>query len=565
MTKPPPSAHTPYNIQIQLVNKGPARSDTQQSLPRPSSVTSFAQVANATASNNLHASNQSSPSDENGPHVTPNEDVQENLADVSSNGHNLTRSNSQRSNRSSSGSSFFSQISGKRPITPLYNLEYHKLLPTVITDAGTEAKVARVLKKGIEIHDIAQIEAVEMTASGQRPPRANPVTIASPSPDAPKSPVKPDPKPLPGDNGSTLSETVSNTSDAQPSKDATFLSRFKRMSFKPKDLGIKPPATSSPPFLSSLRPPSFSGFKAPSFGKSATATSASNGGASATVLDSTASAQQSQSLALPMFKVENPSGNIQTPIGRHATGYVWSVRKYLRPDMEGKESQLDLTIEWRKSKRWSKSRVRQRQGSSRPSSPTGSPNPEQSRRSVDFGRASISGSSKPRISHDYTRPSTEILSDTLEEPSQLLRAKQTSHVGNEDGRRLSMMSARTGDEHGADSGDESDPEDSETPWSCELVIPPPTSMTESMPHSTRRIRLGVFKPAPHHPRVIGQLNIPLSLRRVPLGLPQDNQFEGTEPQSMSAEEMKDLLCITLLWLCIRESLYVGHLPRHTPL
>lgn len=45
-----------------------------------------------------------------------------------------------------------------RKITPCYNLEFHSLQPTVVTDAGTDAKVARIHKRGIEMLDFAMLD-----------------------------------------------------------------------------------------------------------------------------------------------------------------------------------------------------------------------------------------------------------------------------------------------------------------------------------------------------------------------------------------------------------------------
>lgn len=129
LLKPPPSAHSFLNLQIQLVNynRQQQQSNSHSDLSRPSSESSFAQVAQASTPHQqqlVSASSASSPTDENGP-----------SGSSSSEGYRLTRTNSGRSNRSSSGSSFFSTAS-RRATTPLYNFEFHRVLPTVITDAG---------------------------------------------------------------------------------------------------------------------------------------------------------------------------------------------------------------------------------------------------------------------------------------------------------------------------------------------------------------------------------------------------------------------------------------------
>lgn len=91
--------------------------------------------------------------------------------------------------------------------------------------------------------------------------------------------------------------------------------------------------------------------------------------------------------------------------------------------------------------------------------------------------------------------------------------------------------------HGEDdSGDESDPEDSETPWNCHLVLGP-----------TTRIPLGTLSPAPHHPKLVGQLAVPFPL--------PDLSSTGLGPDGggLTREELKDVIIVTCLHLIVRES------------
>lgn len=55
-----------------------------------------------------------------------------------------------------------STSSARRTIVPLYNLQAHNVLPNVIVDAGTDAKVAKFQKRGIELIDLALFEPVEV-------------------------------------------------------------------------------------------------------------------------------------------------------------------------------------------------------------------------------------------------------------------------------------------------------------------------------------------------------------------------------------------------------------------
>ena len=79
-------------------------------------------------------------------------------------GASLSRSASVRSNRSttsmaSSTASGTSALS-MRKVLPCYNLEFHSLQPSVVTDAGTDAKIARIHKRGVELLDLALLDPV---------------------------------------------------------------------------------------------------------------------------------------------------------------------------------------------------------------------------------------------------------------------------------------------------------------------------------------------------------------------------------------------------------------------
>ncbi|EGG00289.1 uncharacterized protein MELLADRAFT_79280 [Melampsora larici-populina 98AG31] len=80
----------------------------------------------------------------------------------------LRRTPSVRSGQSErSNSSLLSMTNSEasrrgRRVTPLYNLQWHTVLPTWISDAGTDAKIAKFIKKGIEIIDFAIIEPGEI-------------------------------------------------------------------------------------------------------------------------------------------------------------------------------------------------------------------------------------------------------------------------------------------------------------------------------------------------------------------------------------------------------------------
>ncbi|TIA89031.1 hypothetical protein E3P99_02252 [Wallemia hederae] len=78
----------------------------------------------------------------------------------------LSRSSSIHSDHSLSQASNLSlhsttsQItSGGRKLIPLYNLQYHNVLTTAITDAGTDARIAKFTKRGLEIQNLINLES----------------------------------------------------------------------------------------------------------------------------------------------------------------------------------------------------------------------------------------------------------------------------------------------------------------------------------------------------------------------------------------------------------------------
>ncbi|CAE6443771.1 unnamed protein product [Rhizoctonia solani] len=119
---------------------------------------------------------------------------------------------------------------------------------------------------------------------------------------------------------------------------------------------------------------------------------------------------------------------------------------------------------------------------------------------------------------------------------------------------------------GSDDGNESDPEDSETPWSCTLRVLPLDSVPSSPsspPQVPLKLRLAHLVPAPHHPKVISQFKMPFPLPDVhiqnlelvprsvndPFGM---GEGKGDGGMVMTAEEIKDVVCTTGLWLMVRE-------------
>jgi len=131
-----------------------------------------------------------------------------------------------------------------------------------------------------------------------------------------------------------------------------------------------------------------------------------------------------------------------------------------------------------------------------------------------------------------------------------------------------------------DAGDESDPEDTETPWTCTLKISRavPLSPRTPTPASSRleggrkaldavdqviRTKLATLSPTPHHPKVVAMLKVPFPLPDIEVdNLLVRKRFLGpgggvlrsgdNGGLMLTAEEIKDVVCSTGLWLVVRE-------------
>lgn len=175
-----------------------------------------------------------------------------------------------------------------------------------------------------------------------------------------------------------------------------------------------------------------------------------------------------------------------------------------------------------------------------------------------------------------------------------------SEEGNEESRKRRMRrpssshysSEGMGEGDWRDDGEDSDPEDSETPWVCTLKVRRTTaSFAKSdrlgLKQSSRsrekvlKLKVATLSPTPHHPKVVAMLKVPFPLpdieverlcirRRTREFIPEQGDVnemgEMEQPGSASrdafntnyrglelaAEEIKDIICSTALWLIVRE-------------
>ncbi|KAJ4464410.1 hypothetical protein C8J55DRAFT_463329 [Lentinula edodes] len=155
---PPAKSNHPLNLQVQLVppnSQTPGVTGSSTSTPRQS-----LDDAELAPPPSLLTHNQAG-ADTVGEPLARTSTTQSSRSEVStysSSGYTST----------ASFSSVGSTASGRRLIIPLYNLQAHNVMTNTIVDAGTDAKIARFTRKGLEMIDLAVMEVVEVwpTPSG---------------------------------------------------------------------------------------------------------------------------------------------------------------------------------------------------------------------------------------------------------------------------------------------------------------------------------------------------------------------------------------------------------------
>ncbi|PWN50970.1 hypothetical protein IE53DRAFT_386702 [Violaceomyces palustris] len=536
----------------------------------------------------------------------------------------LRRNNSIGSSKSgrsevSTAASVASTSSGRR-VTPLYNLSFHNILATTVSDAGTDQRVAKYSKKGVEIDGFGLLEPCELVTG------YNDLATLSRTRGAIRS-ISPSNRSRAtfNEDASVFSGVRSDSSVAQGSPMATsgpFLSSkqqpptsFEAMTDEAKgaeaNLGGKL-LSKFKRFSIGVRPQTPSG--AMTTGSGATA----GAGSSATVMPGTntilgkiaaagakpdSARPEAQSLGGAVASnaalvLHPPSGEIPQLVpgagiadGKRTEGYYWTVRKWTRrvPDltnvaneslvgsdgqnpvlanvwkrfnltnrMGGNEShpppgEIPVRFEWaRESKRNRMRRARDLRASMDTNSGNGA-----SRRgsAVSNTSSSANGSGINPQQHNNATTSSPSngqlpLNSTSTgslHPSMAVDPSSSSRPSSVAGTRSPRRSTDASiagssavdeeeDTRAMDSGSESDPEDSETPWTCHLVLGPLT-----------RIPIGTLSPAPHHPKLVGQLAVPFPLPDLSTtGL-------GNDGAGLTREELKDIIIVTCLHLIVRES------------
>ncbi|KII90115.1 hypothetical protein PLICRDRAFT_138582 [Plicaturopsis crispa FD-325 SS-3] len=484
---------------------------------------------------------------------------------------NLSRVNSRTSGYSSVAS--FSSVSsnsttGRRMIVPLYNLQAHNVMTNLVVDAGTDSKVAKFLKRGIELIDLAVLEPIEVWPRRGGELSTKPTLLLPPTHNS--RPVTPEQALTPSSSAFSLSSAghiprpTTAPAEATPTPPSGAKKVFGKL-FRKKDAHTRNPSLTSSANSESPRPSSIA---SPRFSvHMPTSPVAPN---TPTVEHPSAA---EQNLLRPAVLGVQPtfSSPVQPPVGR-PTKYVWIVRRWIKGadngvlgsvmgklnvNVHGKDSSstgltelVEVRFEWSRGK--SKSGRERGRAGRRESVKLQAPSAEGSRRasmteSLSASASSLKHLAQPSAGSPHASPRSKRLS-TLSHHS-ISTANDHDHDHDEASDEL-------------DDGEESDPEDSETPWTCSLRM----SRVNSASTPPVKTKVATLSPTPHHPKVVALLKVPFPLpdiavdrlaieRRVvtPQGLLVRPSTAGADRGLiLTAEEIKDIVSTTGLWLVVRE-------------
>jgi hypothetical protein len=498
-------------------------------------------------------------------------------------------------------------------IIPLYNLQAHNVMTNTVVDAGTDAKVARFQKRGLEVISLAILEPVEVW--GEAPIPAGATASARTSVDGgggstmshkdkesgalPPTPGSPSIIP---DTPASVSSFGNHSQQQQPASDPSHLgppSGAKKMFGKMFKKNQRPPsialasggdaaATSSARLSVNISSPWLK--KAPS---------------SATVIPATPPPSANFPSPLPTGGPDTPatatgvrplvlgvqpsmSSATHPPHGRPSK-YVWVVRRWLKGSegsllggmmgklsVNGKDAlglgamgfgtsgmgQVEVRFEW---SRGTTKRKRKDSKKERPSAAT---------------KQGSSGSHSRRTSMIASQSSKEHLTMPSQQKAKRLSGVSQHSASTQTGTSDELEPRQEND------GDESDPEDSETPWTCTVslnrTVPPgsarhpplssrpsgsssPSAYQQQQHDQGVRLKVATLSPTPHHPKVVSMLKVPFPLpdievdkmvvrRRIltSTGVARPAESTGHEGLILTAEEIKDVVSCTGLWLVVRE-------------
>ncbi|KAJ7054695.1 hypothetical protein C8F01DRAFT_482201 [Mycena amicta] len=532
-----------------------------------------------------------------------------------------------------SAASASSSASSRRMIVPLYNLQAHNVMTNIIVDAGTDAKIAKFSKRGIEMLDLAVLEPVEVYAGGGAPVGGDApvgsafsnktaggrpsVSLQVPGGNGGTRPTTPDPATTNSSQASLTSSSAHSHSPAQshtsedspsspqahatPQKKHLFGKLFKRKEEKELTPGSLTP-TATPKVLGHSRSRSGLG-DSPTAGPAAPRASISSIQRASLDLGSQ-DHHHTPTQAVPITAVvghgpilgvvPSVSAPVHPPKGRPGL-YVWVVKKWMKGDGGGLlsvakgmvrghgQDQHDLTHEVEVRFEWKRGKSKGKKG--KKESENGHGPRRQASVSLGTSTTAAPGTTVPSkrlsINMSVISRQSSFSGVSVSEEGQL----QDNSSARSTRRRSLALSAGHGDDGGGDSGDESDPEDSETSWTCTVKVrrlaahvrsrshlsfhshsrEPTADVNEDADAEMRKevlkVKVGTLSPTPHHPKVVAMLKVPFPLPDVNVEMMKAEKREasGVPPPPkpghvlmLTAEEIKDVVCSTGLWLVVRE-------------
>ncbi|BGP27339.1 hypothetical protein Rt10032_c22g6619 [Rhodotorula toruloides] len=394
--------------------------------------------------------------------------------------------------------------SGRRKVTPLLNLAFHSVLPTVVTDAGTDQRVAKFAKRGVEFTGLAIFDPVDLALSN---------SLSSASTASSSSGVASPP-------ATRLSPT--QTRDANGAGGAGggagFLGKFKRLSFNP--------ASSAPSFASADSTSSRSSKLLSSLAASPSSPSTSSSPSKPASFDPFPH-------TLPLLRTSSPPH--PSPPSQPAEkekagkGYAFVLRKWLRADLEG--APRGVRVEW------SRRRLKDLKGANQNRKGSEAEHGTEEEKPVQEEQEGVEDEEEPDMPWVCT----------LVYPPSGAHANPNA-MGERSGASSPAGSLRRG---GAGGVEDSPPLTGA--GQTGVALSPTTSA--SHPHSastTRRLHLATLRPAPYHPKLVSTLLLPPLLPSIPLGTFHPSR--GLQGGVLGPEELRDLVMVSAMWVAVREGL-----------
>lgn len=505
----------------------------------------------------------------------------------------------------------------RRMIIPLYNLQAHNVMTNVVVDAGTDAKVAKYMRRGLEVINLAILEPVEVfgtssTLSIQVPPPSSSTRtsidggrdVLNANLEHPHTPMSSVYSVSSAGLDTPVPNSASNPYHGDPPPSASGAKKIFGKFFKKKVVSHSPSSSITSPPVSPSPSPITSSFMKPMRSKTLSAPSGHPKRSSLLSASSTVpplspppdgvapSYYQPPSIILQPAclgiqpSLSAPSNN---PRGRPHS-YAWIVRRWIKgsdksllTNMMGVMNNISLSDERRNSRLPPEDSAQVEVQFIWTRGKTGA------RKRKEQSESAAADLSLPRSRNVSRRRSTGLTSSNAASTTSLDKASPVLALSRQQ-KRMSMASDRHSVSTGADGsdfgtteagvshaveiddGEESDPEDSETPWTCTLIVRRMRGMREggeTAQHQAQiRVKVATLSPTPHHPKVVSMLKVPFPLpdivvdqmkvRRRTLnahGIARPSWIaDGEDGLVLTAEEIKDVVSSTGLWLIVREGI-----------